>query len=279
MNEEKEVTPSGEAPGKTSQEAPPQKMAPERAASREKEMPFLEHLEELRRVIIDSLIVIVVVSTACWFFSGRIIDYMVTPIGKAVFIGPAEAFTVRLKLSFVLGAFVSLPFVFLRIWKFVVPGLLKREKSLLFPLVMFSTILFYAGAAFAYFMLIPSIMRILMAFGTAKVEPMISIDSYFSMVTQISAAIGIVFQFPLVVGVLTSLGIISPSFLKSKWRYAIVIIFLVGAAVTPGDVMVSQLVVAFPLCGLYLLSILVSMLVQRRRDREIEKEEQNVVGD
>jgi len=263
----------GATPDSAAEDAP-ERIARKKAAPREKEMPFLEHLEELRRVIIDSLIVILVVSTACWFFSGRIIDYIVIPIGKAVFIGPAEAFTVRLKLSFVLGALVSLPFVFLRIWKFVVPGLLKKEKSLLFPLAMFSTVLFYGGAAFAYFMLIPSIMRILMAFGTAKVEPMISIDSYFSMVMQISAAIGIVFQFPLVVGVLTSLGIITPNFLKSKWRYAVVIIFLVGAAVTPGDVMVSQLVVAVPLCGLYLVSILVSLLVQRRKDREVETEDE-----
>jgi sec-independent protein translocase protein TatC len=102
---------------------------------------------------------------------------------------------------------------------------------------------------------------------------MISIDSYFSMVIQISVALGVVFQFPLVAGVLTGLGIITPSFLKLKWRYAVVIIFIVGAAVTPGDVMVSQLVVAVPLCGLYFLSILVSMFVKRRKERETESEE------
>jgi sec-independent protein translocase protein TatC len=244
-----------------------------KVGSKQKEMPFLEHLEELRRVIIDSLIVIAIVSTACWFFSGRVIDLLVTPIGKAVFISPAEAFTVRLKLAFVLGALISLPFVFLRVWKFVVPGLLKREKSLFVPLVIFSTVLFYGGVAFSYFMLVPAIMKLLLAFGTPRLEPMISIDSYFSMVIQISVALGVVFQFPLVVGVLTGLGIITPSFLKVKWRYAVVIIFVVGAAVTPGDVMVSQLVVAVPLCGLYFLSILVSMFVNRRKERGTESEE------
>lgn len=244
-----------------------------KVGSKQKEMPFLEHLEELRRVIIYSLIVIAIVSTACWFFSGRAIDLLVTPIGKAVFISPAEAFTVRLKLAFVLGALISLPFVFLRVWKFVVPGLLKREKSLFVPLVIFSTVLFYGGVAFSYFMLVPAIMRLLLAFGTPRLEPMISIDSYFSMVIQISVALGVVFQFPLVAGVLTGLGIITPGFLKLKWRYAVVIIFIVGAAVTPGDVMVSQLVVAVPLCGLYFLSILVSMFVKRRKERETESEE------
>ena len=244
-----------------------------KVGSKQKEMPFLEHLEELRRVIIYSLIVIAIVSTACWFFSGRAIDLLVTPIGKAVFISPAEAFTVRLKLAFVLGALISLPFVFLRVWKFVVPGLLKREKSLFVPLVIFSTVLFYGGVAFSYFMLVPAIMRLLLAFGTPRLEPMISIDNYFSMVIQISVALGVVFQFPLVAGVLTGLGIVTPRFLKVKWRYAVVIIFIVGAAVTPGDVMVSQLVVAVPLCGLYFLSILVSMFVKRRKERETESEE------
>ena len=234
---------------------------------REKQMPFLEHLEELRRVIIDSIIVIIVISSACWFFSGRAVDILVTPIGKAVFISPAEAFTVRLKLALVLGALISLPFVFLRVWKFVVPGLLRREKSLLLPLVLLSTILFYGGTAFAYLMLVPAIMRLLLAFGTPRLEPMISVDSYFTTVIQISLAIGVVFQFPLVVAILTWLGVITPGFLKSKWRYAVVIIVLIGAAVTPGDMLVSQLAVSIPLCGLYFLSILVSMLVQRRRER------------
>jgi sec-independent protein translocase protein TatC len=245
----------------------------EKAGSKQKEMPFLEHLDELRRVIIDSLIVIVLASAAFWFFFGRAIDLLVTPIGKAVFIRPTEAFTVRIKLAIALGVLASLPFVFLRIWKFVVPGLLKRERSLLLPLVVFSTVLFYGGVAFSYFMLVPAIMRLLLAFATPRVVPMISVDSYFSIVIQTSAALGLVFQFPLVVGVLTWLGVITPNFLKVKWRYAVVIIFIIGAAVTPGDVMVSQLAVAIPLCGLYFLSILVSMFVRKRKELETESEE------
>jgi len=213
------------------------------------------------------------VSTVCWFFSGRAVDMMIAPIGKAVFIGPAEAFSVRLKLSLLLGALVSLPFIFLRIWKFVVPGLLKREKSLLTPLVLFSTVLFYGGMAFSYFVLVPAMMRMLLAFGTARLQPMISVDSYFSMVIQISVAIGVVFQFPLVVAVLTWLGIATPDFFKSKWRYAIVIIFIIGAAITPGDVFISQLAVSIPLCALYFLSILISALVQKRRRLETERED------
>ncbi|KPJ59553.1 MAG: hypothetical protein AMJ46_10565 [Latescibacteria bacterium DG_63] len=244
----------------------------EKQGSEEREMPFLEHLEELRRVVIDSLIAVAVVSVGCWFVSGMAVDLLVVPIGKAVFIGPAEAFTVRLKLAVVLGLLISLPFVFLRVWKFVVPGLLHRERTALLPLALFSSILFYGGVAFAYFMLVPAVMRILLAFGTAKLEPMISIDKYLSLVIQIGLSLGLVFQFPLIVGVLTWLGVLTPESLKRKWRYAIVIIFIIGAAVTPGDGP-SQLVVAFPVTGLYFLSILVSMVVHRRKDLDTENDD------
>lgn len=232
-------------------------------------MSFLEHLEELRQVIIHSLIFLAVASCACWILSGPAVDLLVAPIGKAVFINPAEAFTVRLKLAFVLGALVSLPFVFFRVWKFIVPGLLRREKTAFLPLVIFSTLLFYAGVAFSYFMLIPVVMKILIAFGTSRVEPMISINSYVSLIIQLTFSMGLVFQFPLVVAALTWMGILSPDYLLNKWRYAVVIIFIIGAVVTPGDGP-SQLVVAFPITGLYFLSILVSMAVKRRKEGEID---------
>jgi sec-independent protein translocase protein TatC len=240
------------------------------AGSSDKAMPFLEHLDELRKIIIYSLVILAVTSSVCWFYSGTAVDILVKPIGKAVFINPAEAFTVRLKLALILGALVSLPVIFFLVWRFVVPGLLHREKTALLPLVVFSTVLFYGGAAFSYLMLVPVMMRILIAFGTSRLEPMISVNSYLTLVVQITFALGILFQFPLVVGVLTWMGLLTPDWLKRKWRYAVVIIFIIGAVVTPGDGP-SQLVVAFPIVGLYFLSILVSMMVSRKREREAEE--------
>jgi sec-independent protein translocase protein TatC len=239
------------------------------AVSREKEMSFLEHLEELRKVVINSLIVLAVFSTACWFFSAWFMDQLVKPIGGAVFIGPAEAFTVRLKIAVVVGALASLPFIFFFLWRFVVPGLLHKEKTALTPLVLFSTIFFYGGAAFSYFMLIPVMMRLLISFGTATVHPMISVNSYLTMVMQICLAMGLLFQFPLVVMVLTWMGVLSPEWLKKKWRYAVVVIFIIGAVVTPGDGP-SQIVVALPIVGLYFLSILLSVMVKRRSQGEAD---------
>jgi sec-independent protein translocase protein TatC len=240
------------------------------AGSSDKAMPFLEHLDELRKIIIYSLVLLAVTSSLCWFYSGPAVDILLKPIGKAVFINPAEAFTVRLKLAVILGALISLPVIFFLLWRFVVPGLLHREKTALLPLVVFSTVLFYGGAAFSYLMLVPVMMRILIAFGTSRLEPMISVNSYLTLVVQITFALGILFQFPLVVGVLTWMGLLTPDWLKRKWRYAVVIIFIIGAIVTPGDGP-SQLVVAFPIVGLYFLSILVSMMVSRKREREAEE--------
>ena len=240
-----------------------------RAASGEKEMSFLEHLEELRKVVISSLLVLALFSSACWFFSGWFMDRLVKPIGGAVFIGPAEAFTVRIKIAVVLGALVSLPVIFFFLWRFVVPGLLHRERTALTPLVLFSTIFFYGGAAFSYFMLIPVMMKLLISFGTASVQPMISVNSYLTMVMQICLAMGLLFQFPLVVAVLTWMGVLSPEWLKRKWRYAVVIIFIIGAVVTPGDGP-SQIVVAVPIVALYFLSIVVSMMVKKRTQGEAD---------
>lgn len=244
--------------------------------SRDREMPFLEHLEEFRKVVINSLIILAVTSSAAWFVSGYAVDLLVEPIGKAVFINPAEAFTVRLKLAVILGALAALPVIFFLVWRFVVPGLLGREKTALLPLVVFSTILFYGGAAFSYFVLVPVMMKILISFGTSRLEPMISVNSYLTLVVQITFALGLLFQFPLVVGVLTWMGLLSPEWLKRKWRYAVVVIFIIGAAVTPGDGP-SQLVVAFPIVGLYFLGILVSILVRRRKNAE--REEEDAPGD
>lgn len=240
-----------------------------RVASGQKEMSFLEHLDELRKVIINSLVVLVLFSSACWFFSAWMMDQLVKPIGGAVFIGPAEAFTVRFKIAVVLGALASLPIIFFFLWRFVVPGLLHRERTALTPLVLFSTVFFYGGAAFSYFMLIPVMMKLLISFGTTSVQPMISVNSYLSMVMQICLAMGLLFQFPLVVAVLTWMGLLSPEWLKRRWRYAVVIIFIIGAVVTPGDGP-SQIVVAVPIVGLYFLSIVVSMMIKKRTQGEAD---------
>ncbi len=231
------------------------------------EMPFLDHLEELRRVLIDSIIAIVVGMAASWAFSGWILEYLIASTMPGdmpvIFLGPAEAFGARIKVALTMSVFLVLPFVLWRIWRFVVPGLLREERALVLPLVLGSTLLFYIGGVFGLWVLVPVVMRILLSFGTASMVPNIAVGLLLTFILRLVLACGLIFELPLVTTALTMAGIISPKDLWSKWRYAILIIFVIAAVVTPGDGP-SMLVLAIPVTALYFISVGLSFLVRRR---------------
>ena len=229
-----------------------------------KEMPFVEHLEELRKVLIDSLIALFIGAIGCWFVSEQITEFLIKPIGTTVFLAPAEALTTRIKISVVAGFMAVLPFILFRVWRFVLPGLLEKERSLVFPLVSSSVVLFFLGVGFCYLVLIPIVMDILLSFSTATLSPMISVGKYLSFVLKFCITFGVVFQLPLVVVALTWAGIVSSASLARQWRYAVVIILIACAALTPPDV-VSQLTMAGPVAALYFGSVLLARFVERRR--------------
>jgi sec-independent protein translocase protein TatC len=232
-----------------------------------KAQPFLEHLEELRRVLIFCIAAVVVGAIAAWFFSDDAIRILAKSMGENLnFSGVTEAFYTRLKISVVLGFLVSLPVVLFRIWKFVVPGLFRSERVVLLPLVVVSTVLFFAGAAFAYLIVVPTATRFLLGFGSDVLKPVIMIGDYFTFVSRFTIVFGIVFQLPLVMGGLAYTGLVSSSGLLSKWRYAIVIVFVVAAILTPPDV-ASQVMMAGPLIVLYFLSVWIARVVEGRRRR------------
>jgi len=235
------------------------------------EMHFLDHLEELRRVFIASLAALAICSLAAYALSGRVMDYLVVhSVGQAQFLRPMEAFNVRLKLALVLGAVVSLPFIAFEIWTFVVPGLLHHERRLVLPLVASSTVLFIGGLAFGYWVLTPMMVKLLFGFGTAHVRANIAVDYLVDFILKLAVGTGLMFQLPVVVLILTMVGVVTPKFLWSKWRHATVVIMIVGAVVTPGDAFMSQLILAVPCLILYVLSALLSTLVyqaKRRRER------------
>lgn len=238
-----------------------------------KEMPFLAHLEELRGVLIRCLIALAVASLACWFLSGYILDALVVrTAGEAKFIGPAEAFGARLKVTVMCGVLVSLPFVAYWIWGFVVPGLLERERRFLTPIVVSSTALFYLGTLFSYFALTPVVVRVLMSFGTDIIQPQITISPLLGLIIRLALACGIVFQLPLVLTILSYFGVVSPQWLREKWRYAVLGIFVLAAIATPADA-ASQLILAGPICLLYFASVYLSALVVRAKKRDAEEEE------
>ena len=234
------------------------------------EMTFLDHLEELRRVIIDSIVAALIGLGVSWFFAGRLIELLIhstIPAGTpVVFLGPGEAFGVRIQVALGTGILLALPFILYRIWLFVVPGLLREERSFVLPIVIGGSGLFYLGGAFGLFVLIPVVTKILLAFSTPSLKPTIAISQLLAFVVRLVLGCGLLFQLPIVALFLTWFGVVTPERLWRVWRYAVVIIFVVAAAVTPGDGP-SQLVLAIPVTVLYFASVGLSFLVRTRRPR------------
>ncbi len=236
----------------------------------QKEMGFLDHLEELRGRVIKSLVFIILFSIVAYFFSERLIDFVSKPIPELYFMSPTEAFAIRIKLSLIAGIIVSVPVIFYHLWQFVVPGLFEREIKLAVPVVLSSTIFFLIGATFCFFLVLPLSMKFLLGFGTEKLKPMIKIGDYVSFVSYLILAFGAVFELPVICYFLGKLGIITPRTLIKGRRYAIVGMLVLASLITPPD-MFSQLMLAGPLYFLYEVSIVVVRIVQKKKSKEEEK--------
>ncbi|OQX82664.1 MAG: twin arginine-targeting protein translocase TatC [Candidatus Latescibacteria bacterium 4484_7] len=239
---------------------------PDEGGERLKEMSFLDHLEELRSTIIASLAAWIGVSMVLWFLSRYLLNFLLAdlPVESLYFTSPIGAFMIRIKLSFIVGFLVAFPYILFRVWAFVSPALFDQEKRHVVPLITASTILFYLGVVFAYWILIPIVLKFLLRFGTDFLRPLISIDKYFSFVARICFAFGLVFQLPILIIFLTSIGLISARALIRQWRWAVIIIFTVSAILTPPDP-TSQILMAVPLVLLFLSSALIAIIIEKRR--------------
>ena len=233
-----------------------------------KEMPFLSHLEDLRRVLIQSLIAIAVLTAGCWFLSKWILNLLIKdlPVDSLYFLSPLEAFMVRMKISLVAGLMLTFPFVLFKVWAFISPGLFAHERKRLYPVVIASSVLFYTGVLFCYTVLIPVVLGVLLSFGTEYLNPLISVQSYFAFVSRLCFTFGVVFQVPILVLLLSSLGLVTPGLLLRQWRYGVLVIFVGSAILTPPDV-ISLVFMAVPILLLYIGSILVAYLVIRKKEQ------------
>ena len=235
------------------------------------EMTLLEHLSELRAVLLQSLVAAAVASVAAWFVSERAVDLLIRPalgaVGDLKFISPAGAFMLRLKTAFGLGVFFAAPIIVWRIWSFVVPGLFRHERKMLIPLVLSSILLFYAGSAFAYLVILPISLAFLVGFSTELLQPMLTAEHYFEFAVRLTLAFGAVFQFPLVVAVLTYWEVLGPDFLKKYWRYGVVLVFVLSALLTPPD-LASQLLMAGPVLMLYGISMILAQVIARGKRKK-----------
>ena len=234
-------------------------------------MPFLLHLEELRWRLFKSLISIVVLSMAAFYFAEHLILFIKTPFGDTQLynIQVTGTFYAYLKVSLFAGVMASLPIIFYQLWSFISPGLYKEEKTWILPLVGISTILFIVGAGFCFVVVLPISFKFLMGFAGELIENTITIGSYIDFVGLLMMAFGFGFQMPIIAYFLGKLGLVSSSGMSKGRRYALPVLLIVGAIITPPDVF-TQVLLAAPLYLLYEISIIVVKLTGRRREEAEE---------
>jgi len=240
---------------------------PEPVAEPERPMSFLEHLEELRAAVWRCATVAVVLIAIAWFFSGRILDALILFLlrgQKALALSPTEAFSARIEVALWSGGAVALPYVVYELWRFVAPGLKKKERRFAIPWMVASAALLYLGIAFAVELLLPMIVHMLQSFATEQMEARISILSLLHFSVEMAVGCGLLFQLPLVLCLLAWFGVVSPRVLTRHWRHAVFFIALAAAIVTPGDGP-SMLVLSAPLVLLYFVSLVFAWAIWRSR--------------
>lgn len=251
---------------------PPRRAAPAAPAAPPAPEPgrmgLLDHLAELRTVLIQCLLAALAAAILCWSWSGDLVDLIIGPVREhgVYFTAPNDAFMARLRVSFVLGLFVVAPFVLFRIYGFILPGLHRRERRLATPVLAWTVLLFYTGIAFAFFVVVPNVVRFLMGFGTESLKPMIGISQYLAFVFRLCLGFGLVFELPMLVIALCLAGVVSPRLLLRTWRYAMVFIAIIAAVFTPPDI-ISQMMMLVPMLVLYLGSVGIAWVLVGRRER------------
>lgn len=231
-------------------------------------MTFTEHLEELRWCLIKSLAAVVSAFLLCFQFSDRIVAFMIAPLmgtlqpGQGLIgTGVAEAFFFEMKVALVAGAFLASPVIFYQLWRFIAPGLQDREKRLVIPFVLFTSLFFLGGAYFCYRAVLPvAFLYFIDQYRSLAVSPEIRIGEYFTFFSRMILAFGVTFELPLFTFFLVRLGLWNYRSMWRTFRYAIIAIFIVAAILTPGPDIASQILLAIPLTLLYLLSIGVAYL-------------------
>ena len=232
---------------------------------------FLSHLIELRQRLVRSLLAIVVAAIPMLYFSSHLYDLLAMPLihslpqgSKMIATGVVTPFLIPMKIAFMAALLVALPYVLYQAWAFVAPGLYAHEKRLALPLVVSSTILFFLGMAFCYFIVFRRVFAFIAHFAPKSISVAPDIEAYFNFVLGMFLAFGLAFEVPVVVVVLVLTGLVTVEQLR-EWRgYVIVLIFVVAAVVTPPDV-VSQVSLALPMCLLYEAGILFAKIAARRR--------------
>ena len=229
-------------------------------------MTFLEHLDELRKRLTHSVVALLVGFLASFAFIGRINEVVYqrlvadVPGGKLIFTEPTEAIFLYIKIAAVAGLLLASPYIMWQVWLFIAPGLYSKEKKLAIPFALGSSSLFIAGAAFSHYVLFPAAWRFFAGFSNEWLEFMPRIAPVWGLYVKLLLAMGLVFQMPVLMFVLARLGIVSAGFLMKNVKYAVLIIFIIAAVITPDPSPVGQALVAAPMIVLYMLGVGIAYL-------------------
>ena len=240
-------------------------------------MTFLEHLDDLRKRLFYSFLAVILTIFPAWFFHKHIFEILAFPVNQYLPEGESLAFTkltepfmVYIKVSFLAAIFVISPFLFFQFWKFVAPGLYQREKKYVIPFVFFTTVFFAAGGIFAYFVVFPFACRFFLGMGEGF-QAVIKMDEYFSLALRVIIGIALVFELPTLIFFLSRMGLITAKWMAKKFKYAVLVVFIVAAIITPTPDPVTQSIVAVPMLALYGLSILIAFLSEKKRKEKAKE--------
>jgi sec-independent protein translocase protein TatC len=232
-----------------------------------KEMSFFDHLEELRKRAIIIILAVIISSAVLFPFMPKFIEILRQELINVPLhtFSPMEALFVTFKASIYAGVVISSPIIIYELWAFVSPGLTDKERKMVITALTPTIALFLAGASFAYFVILPVTLKFFFSFSYRISTPLFGLDQTLSFIFSMLFIFGVVFQFPLVIAVLTRLGVVTYDFLASKRKYAFVIIFVVAGIITPDPTVVSQTLVGVPLYVLFEVSIWVSRFIGKKK--------------
>ncbi|HUF64891.1 MAG TPA: twin-arginine translocase subunit TatC [Gemmatimonadaceae bacterium] len=244
------------------------------------EMPFLDHLEELRQRLIraGAAFIIGVILAFIILTQTDLIGFLQRPIRPylaaetLIYTHPGAVFGILMDIAFVLGAIIASPVIGYQLWLFLAPALYPHERRLAIPLVAAMVLLFTAGVALAFFVVLPLTLRFLLGLQTGSLTPMITATEYFGFAVTMSLMFGLVFELPIAILALTVLGVVTPAFLVRYRRHAVVLCLVLAAFVTPGADPTSMLALAVPLYLLFEVSVVAASVVYRRRERRLQRE-------
>jgi len=246
----------------------------------QEKIPFTAHLEELRKRLIVCFIAVGIGFILSYGFKEKLFQILTRPLisvmqpgDKLIFTSLPEAFFTYLKVAFLSGIILAAPVIFYQFWMFVAPGLYDKEKRLMVPVVVLSTVFFVGGAFFGYFIVFPYGFKFFLGFASEIIQPLPSMREYLGFASKLLLAFGLVFELPLIITFLARLGVVSVSFLKKNRKYALLLFFIGAAILTPPDV-VTQIMMAFPLILLYEISI-IGARIFGKKNLEADKNNDN----